>query len=76
MKILRAVSQGPILLVLIKNILPGGVYYTRNYGKVLAYILVYVLMVFIVPFIRNWKALNIFRPVENFHMISKQKYQN
>ena len=86
MKILRTVSQGPILLVLIKK------YFTRrrvlyqelwkspslytcicSYGF---YLSLKAFMVTTVTFIHNWKALNIFRPVENFQMISKQKYQN
>ena len=83
MKILRTVSQGPIFLVLIKK------YFTRrrvlyqtlwkspclytcicSYGF---YLPLKEFMVTFVPFIRNWKALNIFRPVENFHMILKEK---
>ena len=33
-------------------------------------------MVTIMPFIRNWKALNIFTPAKNFHVMLKQKHQN
>ena len=79
MKILRTVDQGPILLVLIKNNLPGV--YTASwkipclhtcicsYGF---YLSLKAFLIFIVPFIPNWKSLNILRPVGNFYMILKQ----
>ena len=80
MKILRTVCQGQFYWFLFFKKLPGvcttlwkrHCLYTCmcSYGF---YLSLKAFMVTIVPFIRNWKALNNFRPVENFHMILKQK---